>query len=322
MATKGKNKPGKITTTEERAPKEQIQADTKYALMDVLGVPIAVAIAVGFRYFDGKKHEGEEYTRPLATKATPADVKFATAELQKLVKPRPERDEANGRPQKLDIRHFFGSDEVMDGWREKRWENAGTVYDLVKGLERAKFNTESNRIKTVAEMDAVAKEVKERNAKIKELEAMRTDSGEDAPIPCGSALHRGDNTPIQPMEWNVVNRKTLEVLYHKEGRKKGQAMVTGDFTIVPAEGGGLAAVFHCPVCKAKLNAAAGKNNLRQPWYNSMGAANVLYFEEHRAEFEARSADSELDDMAERMVLGGIAKPFRGPAKFAGQRHQR
>ena len=310
MATKGKNKPGKITTTEERAPKPQIQGDTKYVLMDGLGVPIAVAIAVGFAYFDGQQHEGEKYPRPLATEATPADVKFATAELKKLVKTRPERDEANGRPQKLDIRHFFGADEVMEAWRDKRWENAGTVYDLIHGLERAKFDTESNRVKTVAEMDAVAKEVKERNAKIKELEARRPDSGARRPIPCGSVLHRGDNPPIQPMERNAVNHKTLEVVLHKEGAKKGKVKVLGDFTVVPAEDGGLAKVFHCDVCRAKLNAAAVKNNLRQPWYTSMGAERVLYCEEHRAEFEARGADKLDDDLAERMVLGGIAKPFR------------
>ena len=324
MATK-KNKPGMITTAEERAPKKQIPVDTKETAETVLRVPTPVAVKVLFLYFDGQQHEGEEHPRPFATEATPADVKFATAELKKLVKPRPERDEANGRPQKLDIRHFFGSDEVMQAWRDKRWENAGTVYDLIHGLERAKFDTESNRVKTVAEMDAVANEVRERNAKIKELEARRPDSGEDAPIPCGSALHRGDNPPIQPMERNAVNHKTLEVVLHKEGAKKGKVKVLGDFTVVPAEDGGLAKVFHCDVCRAKLNAAAGKNNLRQPWYNSMGAEKVLYFEEHRDQFQARSADSELDDLAERMVLGGIARPFRasiGERVGGGQRRQR
>ena len=177
----------------------------------------------------------------------------------------------------------------------------------------------------LAEMDAVANEVRERNAKIKELEARRPDSGEDAPIPCGSVLHRGDNPPIQPMERNAVNHKTLEVVLHKEGAKKGKVKVLGDFTVVPAEDGGLAKVFHCDVCRAKLNAAARKNNLRQPWYNSMGAERVLYFEEHRAEFEARGADKLDDDLAERMVLGGIAKPFRasiGERVGGGQRRQR
>ncbi len=325
MVTKGKNNPKPIKTTEERAGKPQIQTDTRKTAEEVLGVPTPIAVGVLFQYFDGKQHEGEDHPRPIATEATPADVKFATAELKSLVRPRSGRTETDSRTQKLDIRHFFGSDEVMEAWREKRWEDVGTVYDLIKGLERVKFNTDSNRIKSVAEMDQVANEVKERNAKIKELEARRPDSGEEAPIKCGSALHRGDNPPIQMMEWNVVSRSTLEVMTHRSGTKEGKAMVTGNFTLVPTEDGELASVPHCDACKARLNASAKKKELIQPWFNSLGAEARLHYEKNKDKFQARSAARETDEQAERMVLGGIARPMSAPIGervAGGQRRQR
>ncbi|MBI1999580.1 MAG: hypothetical protein HYS74_02975 [Parcubacteria group bacterium] len=300
MGTKGtkKNLPPKMG---EKTGKARLDNATLNAIAEGLGVDAPVAVAVTFR------HLGDE-----AVPLRPEDVTPALLdELKKLVVPKPRSgDETNNRG-RFDVRHFFGSDEVLKGWRERRWEGAGSIFDLSKGLERAGFDTESNKVKTVEQMDKVAEEVRTRNAVIKQREAKRNDSAGEDPAPCESPLHQGERAPFTPKEWNVVNRATMEVVCHQEGKKKDEPVVAGQFTLLPEDPGNpegaLLKVLHCEKCMAMVNAIARKAGINQPWYSSTGAEGVLYFHEHPEEFKAKNEAEAASARVEAQVRGGIGK---------------